>query len=113
MEESITARIKEKIDNKVVIDKLSRTFNVLGDPTRVRIILALSEGEFCVNELSKILGLTHSAVSHQLRALKDLDLVIFRKIGKQVYYSLNDDHIRTLFSEGLKHVIEKIGPVEV
>ena len=108
----MTARVlkrlkKERFPDEVV-DKLSRTFDVLGDPTRVRIISALSKNELCVAEIALLLDMTHSAISHQMRALRDLDLVRSRKEGRNVYYRLNDDHIENLFKEGLKHVMEKI-----
>ena len=101
-------KIKDEISNKSVIDKLSRTFSILGDATRIKIFFALSRKEFCVKELAVLLELTHSAISHQLRVLKDLDLVKYRKDGRKVYYLLNDKHIETLFEEGLNHVLEKI-----
>lgn len=99
-------KIKANMQSQEVIDKLSRTFSVLGDPTRTKIIFSLSEEELCVAELSTILGMSHSAISHQLRSLKDLDLVRCRKDGKKSYYLLNDIHIENLFKEGLKHVLE-------
>ena len=100
--------IRKNMSTQEVTDKLSRTFSVLGDPTRARLIFALSKAELCVAELSRILDMSHSAISHQLRALKDLDLVRCRKAGKRSYYSLIDEHIENLFEEGLKHVLEKI-----
>ncbi len=100
--------IKYGLKNEAVIDKLSRTFSVLGDSTRIKIILALSRKELCVKELSTLLKSSHSAVSHQLRALKDLDLVKYRKKGRKVFYLLKDEHIEILFKEGLNHVLEKI-----
>lgn len=87
-----------------VIRKLAQTFKVLGDPTRTQILYALSEDELCVCDLACLLGKTQSAVSHQLRVLRNLDLVKYRKDGKIAYYSLNDMHIRNLFAEGLEHV---------
>jgi len=101
-------KIRKKMDSQEVVNKLSRTFSVLGDPTRTRVIFALSKEELCVVELSLLLGMSHSAISHQLRALKDLDLVKCRKDGRKAYYMLNDKHIENLFKEGLKHVLEKI-----
>ena len=105
---SVIEGIRKKMGSREVIDKLSRTFSVLGDPNRVRIIFALSKAELCVEELALLLEMTHSAVSHQLRALKDLDLVKCRKEGRRVYYRLNDDHIENLFNEGLIHVLERL-----
>ena len=100
--------IRKKMGSSEVIDKLSRTFSVMGDPNRVRVIFALSKAELCVEELTLLLEMTHSAVSHQLRALKDLDLVKCRKEGRRAYYKLNDEHIENLFNEGLIHVLERI-----
>jgi len=104
----LVAKIKEKMRSAEEIEKLSRTFSVLGDSTRTRIIFALSGNELCVAELSMLLGMSHSAISHQLRALKDLDLVHCRRDGRRSYYSLSDVHIENLFKEGLRHVLEKI-----
>lgn len=90
-----------------VILKLSRTFSVFGDPNRIRIVFALIKAELCVEELSNIVRMSNSAVSHQLRSLKDLDLVRSRKEGRRVFYKLTDEHIENLFEEGLEHVLEK------
>ena len=83
---------------------LAETFKVLGDETRVKILYALSQREHCVQELVEILGMTPSAVSHQLRRLRDKNLVRYRKEGKMVYYSFDDEHIGKLFRQGLDHV---------
>ncbi len=85
---------------------LSETFSVLADPTRTKIIYALSKEELCVCDIAGILGMSVSAVSHQLRILRNMRIVKFRKESKMVYYSLDDDHISTLFKEGLKHIRE-------
>ena len=106
--EKLVEDIRKGMESDEVIDKLSRTFSVFGDPTRTRIVFALSKEELCVAELSDILGMSHSAISHQMRALKDLDLVSFRKEGRLSYYKLNDEHIENLFREGLEHVLERI-----
>ena len=86
---------------------LAETFRVMSDPNRVRIISALSRYELCVCDLSRILGLTGSAVSHQLRLLRGQGLVRYRKEGKVAYYSLSDEHISNLFKEGVRHVKDK------
>lgn len=83
---------------------LAETFKTMGDPTRVRIIAALAEHELCVCDLTNILGLTGSAVSHQLRLLRGQRLIKYRKQGKLVFYSLDDEHIRNLVDEGVRHV---------
>ncbi len=87
-----------------MVRALAETFGALSDPTRVRIITALAEQELCVFDLARLLGLTGSAVSHQLRLLRGQRLVKYRKEGKIAYYSLDDDHIRNLMEECIKHV---------
>ncbi len=89
------------------VEALAETFKVLGDPTRVRILLALSARELCVCDLADLFDVSQSAVSHQLRILRAHRLVRARREGKLVYYSLDDDHVRTLFAEGLRHVEER------
>jgi DNA-binding transcriptional ArsR family regulator len=85
---------------------LAETFRVLGDPTRVRVLDALSHGELCVCDLASLLGLSESATSHQLRLLRTLRLVRSRRAGRMVFYALDDRHIVTLFKQGLRHVEE-------
>ena len=87
-----------------MVRALAETFGALSDPTRVRIITALTEQELCVFDLARLLGLTGSAVSHQLRLMRGQRLVKYRKEGKVAYYSLDDDHIRNLMEECIKHV---------
>jgi ArsR family transcriptional regulator, lead/cadmium/zinc/bismuth-responsive transcriptional repressor len=91
------------LDEAVAV-ALSQTFKALSDPTRVRIIAALVQGELCVHELALALDMTQSAVSHQLAKLRDMRLVRFTREGRHVYYALDDDHIRDLFHLGLDHV---------
>ncbi|MPN43374.1 Transcriptional repressor SmtB [bioreactor metagenome] len=79
---------------------------MFGDTTRIKILCALFQAEMCVCDISAVLGMTQSAISHQLRVLKQSRLVKNRKDGKVVYYSLSDDHIKHIFDEGLIHVIE-------
>ncbi len=83
---------------------LARTFQALSDPTRVRLISALTNAELCVCDLAAVLGMSQSAVSHQLRSLRDLRLVKSRRLGREIFYTLDDDHIRELYELGLKHV---------
>lgn len=87
-----------------MVRALAETFAALSDPTRVRIIAALGTQELCVLDLSRLLGLTGSAVSHQLRLLRGQRLVKYRKEGRIAYYSLDDDHIRNLMAECVRHV---------
>lgn len=86
------------------VTQLAETFRALGDPTRIRIIQALRQEELCVCDLCQVLEMSQSAISHQLRVLRNLRLVKFRKSGKNVYYSLDDDHIVLLFDQGLDHI---------
>ena len=85
---------------------LAETFKALGDPTRVRLLDALSHGELCVCDLATLVGLSESATSHQLRLLRTLRLVRARRAGRMVFYALDDRHIVTLFQQGLRHVEE-------
>ena len=86
---------------------LAETFKVLGDPTRVRILDALARAEVPVCDLAELLGLTQSAVSHQLRLLRSMRLVRSRRDGRHIYYAVDDDHITKLFKQGLEHVRER------
>jgi ArsR family transcriptional regulator len=89
---------------------LADTFSALGDPTRVRILDALSHGELCVCDLAAVLGLSQSAVSHQLRLLRGIRLVRPRREGRIVFYSLDDQHIISIFRQTLQHVEEEAAP---
>ena len=89
----------------VTATRLAETFKALSDPTRVRIISALSGIELCVHDIAAALGMTHSAISHQLRTLRELRLVRFRREGRHIYYTLNDEHIQDLFRQGLDHIL--------
>lgn len=91
---------------ETMMQRLSETFRVLGDATRTKIIFSLSQEELCVCDIAHLLGTTKSAVSHQLRVLRNMKLVKYRKNGKIVYYSLDDKHIKNLFDEGIRHVKE-------
>ena len=88
------------------LDRLSLTYKVLGDPNRLKIVMALREVEMCVCDLAAFTGLTDSAVSHQLRRLKDLALVKSRREGQIIYYSLDDEHVKRLLTIGLEHINE-------
>ena len=108
-EESIIDEDKVKQAQKAILDGLTATyladtFKALADPTRVRIISILAQTELCVCDLAATLGMTQSAVSHQLRLMRKMRLVKNRKQGRMVYYSLDDEHIQDLFQRGLEHV---------
>ena len=86
--------------------ELSDLFKVLGDPTRIRILWALFNKELCVYEIATLLDMSQSAISHQLKTLKQAKLVKYRRDGKTRYYSLDDNHVYTIFNQGLEHISE-------
>lgn len=92
-------------DDDALID-LAELFKVFGDSTRIKILSALSGGELCVCDISTVVGMTSSAVSHQLKILKNAELVSFRREGKTVFYSLADGHVNTILKQGLEHINE-------
>jgi DNA-binding transcriptional ArsR family regulator len=100
-----TKSIRNPTLNEKQAAQLSELFRALSDPSRVRIIAALMEGETNVGTLAEIVGISESAVSHQLRTLRQMRLVRTRKQGREVYYALDDDHVAELFQRGLDHVL--------
>jgi DNA-binding transcriptional ArsR family regulator len=100
-------QLKGRLLDEASVAALSETFKVLGDPTRVRILDALAREEVPVCDLAETLGLTQSAVSHQLRLLRNARLVKARRDGQHIYYTLDDQHIVRLFEQGLEHVQER------
>lgn len=85
---------------------LAELFKVFGDSTRIRILFVLFESEMCVCDIAQLLGMTQSAISHQLRLLKQNRLVKSRRSGKEVYYALSDDHVRSVIEKGFEHITE-------
>lgn len=104
--EDTVRRVNESIPCEEELFDLAELFKVFGDSTRVRILFVLFESEMCVCGLAELLGMTQSAISHQLRALKNVRLVKSRREGKTVFYSLADDHVKTIIDQGLEHVRE-------
>ena len=104
--EELVNRVLEKQPDDEYLYDLAELFKVFGDSTRIKILYALFESELCVGDIAQILGLSQSAVSHQLRILKDSKLVKFRRDGKIIFYSLDDDHVRNIISMGMGHVEE-------
>jgi DNA-binding transcriptional ArsR family regulator len=98
---------RQRLMGDAAVQALSDTFRILGDPTRVRILDVLAGGELCVCDLAELVGISESAVSHQLRLLRGMRLVRPRRAGRQVYYSIDDQHIISLFQQGLRHVMEE------
>ena len=105
--EDVVARVQAKMPDEMPIYEVSELFKVFGDSSRSRIICALGIEEMCVNDLSALLNMTQSAVSHQLKILRDARLVKCRKQGRVVYYALDDDHIDQIFSLAFAHIMEE------
>ena len=104
-EQTVEQVLREMPNDEELYD-LAELFKVFGDSTRIKVLFALFESELCVGDIAQVLGLSQSAVSHQLRILKQSKLVKFRREGKAVYYSLDDDHVRSMLSMGAEHVEE-------
>jgi DNA-binding transcriptional ArsR family regulator len=105
--ESVVADVREHMPDEDTLIDLADLFKVFSDSTRVKILCALFRAEMCVCDIAVLLGMTKSSISHQLRILKQSKLVNYRRDGKVVYYSLADDHVGTIFDQGLSHVCEK------
>lgn len=99
--------VKRELPEDEVLCDLSDLFKIFGDTTRVKILYSLFESELCVCAIAELLGMNQSAISHQLRILKDVNLVANRRAGKTVYYYLADDHVRTIIAMGFEHLTEK------
>lgn len=104
--EDIVHEVKEKMPSEENLYDLAELFKVFGDTTRIKILWALAESEMCVCDIAVLLNMTQSAISHQLRVLKQARLVKNRKDGKVVYYSLDDAHVKQIFDQGLIHINE-------
>lgn len=99
-------RVRHLLPEDEVLYDLAELFKIFGDSTRVKILYALLESELCVCDLAKLMEVSQSAVSHQLRVLKTSKLVRFRREGKTVYYSLADEHVTRILSQGMEHILE-------
>ena len=98
--------IREAMPDDEYLYDLSELFRIFGDSTRIKILYSLFDTELCVGDIAAILNLSQSSVSHQLRILKDSKLVKFRRDGKSIYYSLDDDHVRSILNLGMEHLEE-------
>jgi DNA-binding transcriptional ArsR family regulator len=107
LDSSATETRRQRLMPDSAVQTLADTFRMLGDPTRVRILDVLAAGELCVCDLADLVAISESAVSHQLRLLRGMRLVRPRRAGRQVYYSIDDQHIISLFQQGLRHVTEE------
>ena len=104
--EDLISSINADMPDEEMLYDLAELYKVFGDSTRIKILYALFEAELCVCDIAQLLGMTQSAISHQLRVLKGSKLVRFRREGKTVYYSLADDHVRTIIGMGMEHLCE-------
>ena len=104
--ENLLQIVNETLPEENELYDLAELFKVFGDSTRIRILFVLFEAEVCVCDLAKALNMTQSAISHQLRVLKQMDLVKNRRDGKTIFYALADDHIITILNQGLNHIEE-------
>lgn len=104
--EDLLKIVNETLPEETELYDLAELFKVFGDSTRIRILFVLFEAEVCVCDLAKVLNMTQSAISHQLRILKQNKLVKNRREGKSIFYSLADDHVRTIISMGREHILE-------
>ncbi|MDE5715658.1 MAG: metalloregulator ArsR/SmtB family transcription factor [Anaeroplasmataceae bacterium] len=103
----IVKEVKQFMPNENDLYEVAEVFKVFGDSTRTRILAALFQHELCVCDICKIVNMTKSAISHQLKVLRDFNLVKFRKQGKEVFYSLADEHVVLIYEKALEHVLEK------
>lgn len=105
--ENVVEDVKSKMLDNEFITEISTFFKILGDNTRVKILFALDYNEMCVCDIANVLNMTKSSISHQLSYLKDLNIVKSRKSGKEVYYSLDDEHVKEVFEVAISHIEHK------
>ena len=104
--EDIVKKVKEQMPDEEALYDLAELFKIFGDSTRIRILYVLFESEMCVCDIAQLLGMSQSAISHQLRCLKQSKLVKCRRDGKTVFYSLADGHVRTIINQGMEHIMD-------
>ena len=104
--EGTVEQVRSQLPQDEVLYDLAELFKIFGDSTRVKILYALLEAELCVCDIAKLMDVSQSAVSHQLRVLKGSKLVKFRREGKTLYYSLADEHVFRILSQGMEHILE-------
>ena len=97
----------KKMPNQDLFDKLAEFFKIIGDPTRTKILFALDQNEMCVCDIANVLGMTKSSISHQLATLRSSGIVKCRREGKEVYYTLDDEHVKQVFEVGIEHIEHK------
>ena len=104
--EELLSAVNAGMPDEEMLYDLAELYKVFGDSTRIKILYALFESELCVCDIARVLSMTQSAISHQLRVLKQAKLVKFRREGKTIFYSLSDDHVRTIIGMGMDHLCE-------
>ena len=104
--QEVVNTVREQMPKEEILMDVADLFKMFSDSTRIKILCALMHTEMCVCDISVLLGMTKSSVSHQLRILKQSNLVKYRRDGRVVYYSLADDHVKTIFHQGLEHIME-------
>ncbi len=104
--EGLIRQVHEQMPDEELLYDLAELYKVFGDSTRIKILYVLFESEMCVCDIAQLLNMSLSAISHQLRVLKQAQLVKFRRDGKTVFYSLADDHVRTIIDQGMEHITE-------
>ena len=105
--EDVVNKTIKKMPNQELFSKLAEFFKIIGDPTRTKILFALDQNEMCVCDIANVLGMTKSSISHQLTTLKNSGIVKYRREGKEVYYTLDDEHIKQVFEIGIEHIEHK------
>ena len=104
--EDVVEKVNQEMPEDEILYDLAELFKLFGDSTRIKILYVLFESEMCVCDIAQLLHMTQSAISHQLRALKQSKLVKYRREGKTVFYSLADRHVRTIINQGMEHISE-------
>lgn len=102
----LVEKVNEKMPNEETLYDLAELYKVFGDSTRIKILYVLFESEMCVCDIAQALNMSSSAISHQLKVLKQSQLVKFRRDGKSIFYSLSDEHVRTILDQGIEHICE-------
>lgn len=104
--EDVVEKVRRELPGEDTLYDLTELFRIFGDSTRVRILYVLFEAEMCVCDIAQLLGMTQSAISHQLQVLKKAKLVRYRREGKTIFYSLADGHVRAILDQGMEHITE-------
>lgn len=105
--DSLLSKVKDEMPNDDILIDLSDLFKLFGDSTRIKILYALFESEMCVCAIAELLNMTQSAISHQLKTLRDNHLINNRREGKTIYYFLADEHVKTIIGQGYNHLLEE------